>query len=105
MELFFEILIAALAVFGLWCAMRLMAELAFCSNEVTLAVCVLDSETKDSLGALLEQARAVLSYRRRVPIAVLYAASLLENGDIPEDVKQTARAFGARCYVVDSNEK
>jgi hypothetical protein len=102
MELFFELLLAALAVFGLWCLLRLVTESLCSSQSVCMAVEVLDSAARDSLGALLREARANLSYRRGSTVVVFYDRALLEDGGaLPENVACICRRYGARCYIVD----
>ena len=103
-ELFFQLLIVALATFGLWCLLRLLAESALGSPYVLTAVWIRDRQGERVLSQLLEQARAMLSYRRRSGVVVLYDAALSENGEIPEAVTCAARAVGARCMLVPSNE-
>ena len=105
MELFFELLLAALAVFGFWCAMRLLSEALFSSHCVSMAVEVLDESTKTSLWQLLEETRANLSCRRGSHIIVLYDRSLLEDGALPPAVRAACRRYGARCYVIDGTVK
>lgn len=101
MELFFDLLLAALAVFGLWCALRLVTEALCSSRNVTVAVEVLDSQAGEALGQLLLEARANLSCRRGRPIVVLYGRHLLENGRLPPAAQCACRRYGARCYIVD----
>ena len=107
MGLFFELLLAALAVFGLWCALRLAIE-AWCSSPcITMAIRISDEQTAACLGALLKEAKTGLSCRRGSSIAVLYDRSLLDGEGIPAAVLCVCRRHGAVCYVVDgtaSNE-
>lgn len=102
MELFFELLLAALAVFGLWCLLRLVTESLCSSQSVCMAVEVLDGTARDTLGALLWEARANLSCRRGSTVVVLYDRALLEDGELPKNVACACRRYGARCYIVDS---
>ena len=101
MELFFEILLAACAVFGLWCAMRLITEALICSPHITVAVRVFDCEAAQHLQVLLEQARETMSYRRRMRVVVLYDRALLEDGVVPCEQLAIMRRFCAACHVVD----
>lgn len=101
MGLFFELLLAAFAVFGVWCALRLAIE-AWCSSPcITLTVCVSDEKTAACLGALIREARAHLSGRRGSSIAVLYDRRLLDGESIPDAVLFVCRRHGVRCYIVD----
>jgi hypothetical protein len=101
MGLFFELLLAAFAVFGVWCALRLAIE-AWCSSPcITLTVCVSDEQTVACLGALICEARAHLACRRGSSIAVLYDRRLLDGERIPDAVLCVCRRHGARCYIAD----
>lgn len=102
-ELFFDILMAALAAFGLWCLIRLSVEWIAYSGAVGVMVRVLDKETESQLDDLLWQARGQLGWRRRAGIDVLYSRSLCQDGHIPPCVLATARRFGARCWLVDAD--
>ena len=105
MELFFEILFAACAVFGLWCAMQLALQALVGSPYLTIAVRLTDAEAAQQLWVLLEQAQAMLSYRRRMHIVVLYDRSLLENGRVSPGQEAIMRHFGAVCHVVDGKSE
>lgn len=108
MGLFFELVLAAFAVFGLWCAMRLVIE-AWCSSPcITPAITVSDEQTAAGLGALIKEAKANLSWRRGSRITVLYDRRLLDGEDVPDAVLCVCRRHGAVCYIVDGsapNEK
>ena len=103
MELFFEIVVAALAVFGLWCALRLLAQGVLGSRCIGTVIEVSDTETAARLPALLEEVRYAPFGQRRAPLIVLYSADLcLEYGAPDEYEQQLIAHFGGRWYVVES---
>ena len=101
MGLFFELLLAAFAVFGVWCALRLAIEGWCASPCITQAIYVSDEQTAACLGALIREARAHLACRRGSSIAVLYDRRLLDGERVPDAVLCVCRRHGVRCYIVD----
>lgn len=103
MELFFELLIAALAVFGLWCLIHLLAETFLVSRRITLAVdltAAVDlTETVDACPeVLLSQAARMLSCRRGQTVLLICTREWArENG-----AEALAERYGARLCVVES---
>ena len=79
MGLFFEILIAALCVFGLWCLLRLCAEALFVSRRVTTAILLRGRDDVEELASLISQARTMLSYRKGCRVVILCDYKLLED--------------------------
>ena len=102
MELFFEIFIAAMAVFGLWCALQLLAQSLFGSRTVGTVIEVFDKETAARLPSLLEEVRYAPFGRRGVPLVVLYGADLCAEYGSPDIHEQELIAhFGGQWYVVE----
>ena len=97
MELFFELLIAALAVFGLWCLIHLLAETFLVSRRITLAVDL--TETVDACPeVLLSQAARMLSCRRGQTVLLICTREwACEN-----EAEALAERYGARLCVVES---
>ncbi|MBE6659778.1 MAG: hypothetical protein E7605_00035 [Ruminococcaceae bacterium] len=101
MELFFEIFLAAFAVFGLWCAFCLAAQSLFASRCVGTVIEVLDRETAANLPMLLEEVRHAPFARRRAPLIVLYSAELcLTYGEPSEAEREWIESCGGRWFVV-----
>ena len=103
MELFFEIFLAAFAVFGLWCALQLVAQSLFASRCVGTVIEVFDRKTAANLPMLLEEVRHAPFARRRAPLVVLYSAELcLAYGKPSEAEKELIESFGGRWFVVQT---
>lgn len=99
MELFFELLIAALAVFGLWCLLHLMTETLFVSRHVTVAVDL--TEARDECpDALLSQAARMLSCRRGQAVLLVCTREWArENG-----AGALCERHGARLCIVERSK-
>ena len=106
MELFFEIFLAAMAVFGLWCALCLVALTALSSRCIGTVIEVYDRETAARLPALLEEVRHTPFARRGAPVVVLYSRQLcLEYGEPSEAERELMAHYGAGWGIVDIKEK
>lgn len=106
MELFFEIFLAAMAVFGLWCALRLLSYGIFGSPAIGTVIEVLDRETAARLSSLLEEVRYAPFGRRKAPLIVLYSADLCLEYGAPDATEQALIAhYGGRWYVVEAKHK
>ena len=105
MELFFEIFLAAFAVFGLWCALCLAAQSLFASRCVGTVIEVFDRETAANLPMLLEEVRHAPFARRRAPLIVLYSEELcLTYGEPSEAEREWIESCGGRCFVVQTKK-
>ena len=105
MELFFEILLAAFAVFGLWCAIRLLAQSLFSSRSVGTVIEVFDRETAAHLPMLLEEVRHAPFACRRAPLVVLYSSELcLAYGEPCEAERELIERYGGRWFVVQTKK-
>ncbi len=104
MELFLELLLCSLALFGLWSAMRLLAEYLLGARCIAPSVTLRTREDADAVMNLLEEAEASLSCRRGGCIVVLCDEGLTENGKSPSWLSAACRRYGAVCYVVHAQE-
>ncbi len=102
MELFFEIFLAAMAVFGLWCAMCLIAQSLLSSRNIGVVIEVFDESAAQNLPALLNEVRTSPLSRRHQPVAVLYSEELCLSHARPnvQDRAMIAQQ-GAQWYVVN----
>ena len=100
MGLFFEILLCAFAVFGLWCAMRLLCEACLGSKSIRMAIVIDSPERAAELPQLIDEARAYLSCRRGDGLVVLCDAALGENGEIPPLLTACCQGYGVPCRLV-----
>lgn len=73
MGLFFEIFLAAMAVFGLWCAICLLAQSLLSSRNIGVVIKIFDKETADRLSDLLEETSHAPLSRSNAPLVVLYS--------------------------------
>jgi hypothetical protein len=102
MGLFFEIFLAAMAVFGLWCALCLIAQSVLSSRCIGTVIEVCDRETAARLPALLEEVRHAPFARRGTPIVVLYGEELcMEYGEPGEEERELMAHYGARWAIVN----
>ena len=100
MELFFELLIATLAVFGLWCLIHLLTETFLVSRHITVAVDMTE-ESEACPDALLSQATRMLSCRRGQAVLLVCTREwACEN-----EAKTLAERHGARLCVVEQTIK
>lgn len=100
MGLFFEIMTCAMAVFGVWCALRLLSEACFASREIRLSVTLRTAGDVARLEGLLAEARVLLSARRGSRIVVLCDTALAEQGKVPAALEAACRRNGALCCLV-----
>jgi hypothetical protein len=97
MGLFFELLIAALAVFGLWCLLHLIVESLLTSRHITVAV-DLREPSGECADELLTQGARMLSCRRGQTVLLICTREwACENG-----AEALAERYGARLCVVES---
>ena len=101
MELFFEIFLAAMAVFGLWCVMCLVAQSLFSSRNIGVVIEIFQEETADRLMDLLEETRHAPLSRRNAPLAVLYDEDLARP--TAAEIAMIER-LGGQWYVVKTTE-
>ncbi len=105
MELFFEIFLAAMAVFGLWCALCLVAQSLLASRCIGTVIEIVDRETAARLPSLLEEARHAPFARRRAPLVVLYSSELcLAYGEPCEAERELIERYGGRWFVVQTKK-
>jgi hypothetical protein len=106
MELFFEVFLAAMAVFGLWCALCLIAQPLLASRCIGTVIEVYDRQTAARLPSLLEEVRHAPFARRRAPIVVLYSEQLcFEYGEPGEDERALMSHYGARWAIVNTEKQ
>ena len=105
MGLFFEIMIAALAVFGLWCLLRLGAEACFCSSRISVSLVLEQEEDVDAISDLLSQARSLLSCRRKTTITVVCTRQLLQSCGRAAYLRCVCERYGARLILKEEDSE
>lgn len=99
MRLLSEILLVAMAVFGLYCLFRLWAAACFSSGRVGAVVLLPDEAARRELEELLREADRAPFRPRRVPVTVLYARTMLREGEEFSPQEQALlQKYGAKCY-------
>ena len=102
----FEVILAAFAVFGFYCAIRTVGEFFLPLRPLSGAVKLYEESQVRELDILLQSARGSFSARRRNRIVVLISAALMQGcmgyGEVlrPE-IEALLRRYDADCFVVD----
>lgn len=103
MELFFEILIAALAVFGFWCLLRLISDTWLVSPQICMAIDLTEPD-EACVSALLDRTERLLSCRRGRPILVVCRREWAERVAEECDIEALLGRHGARLCVLEEQE-
>ena len=101
-----EIVVAAFAVFGFYCAMKTVSQWWLMPSSLCVAVTVYDEATAANLDVLLCEADKSLLHRSKSHIVVLFSANLMQGcvgyGEaLRPDVEALVRRYEADCYVVE----
>ena len=104
MELFFELLLAVLAVFGLWCLIRLLAQELWASRCIGIVIELSDRETARRLPDLLEEARHAPFGRRRAPLVVVYGTELCRAYGEPGASERALIAYYGGTWCIRREE-
>ena len=102
----FDVVMAALAVFGFYCAIKTIGEWWLTPDGLCVAVSVCDEAAANRLDVLLHEAQRSLLRRGKMRIVVLFSADLMQGcagyGEILRpDIEELVRRYGADCYVVE----
>lgn len=106
MENGISVLVALFAVFGFYCAARVLFELLFSSDRLAVAVEVMSEEDVSELDLLMREAHGSFLRRRAVRLVVLISVELM-NGTVGagEELFPPYRdlldRYGADCYLID----
>lgn len=102
MELFFEIFIAAMAVFGVWCALCLIAQSLFSSRNIGVAIEIFEESTADRLIDLLEETKNAPLSHPHAPLVVLYSEDLCLSHARPTAAEAAMiERVGGRWFTVN----
>lgn len=111
MNLFLDIAIACLAVFGFYCLILSVSEWLFPSG-LWIAVAVKDEKDADLLDMRLHEAASASFRKRGMRTVLLISAELFENGTVGtadgmlhEQYAALAEQYGADCFIIDWNTK
>lgn len=105
-NMFLEVAVATLAVFGFYCAVKAFAAWLFRSKQIQTAVVVQTREDADTLDLLLyEASRSFLQTGMGAPV-VLISSALMDGTVGVDETLLDAYAdlideYGAACYLVE----
>ena len=100
-NLVFWSLVAVFSVFGLVSAAQMIVEACFPLRQLTVMVELRTREDVEVLEMLLQEARGAFVRRRSAKVGVLLNGALCPDGEIPKDVAELLKRYGAECYVVE----
>lgn len=94
-----------MAVFGLWCALRLLSEALLGSRSIGTVIEITDEKTAAQLPYLLEEVRNLPFGQRGKPLIVVYSADLfLQYGTPDARERELIAHFGGRWCVAESQK-
>lgn len=98
-ELFLWVALGAAAIFGVICAIWLLAD-GICGSGMVLAVRIFDDEAREQMDLLLSEAKDTFGGRREIVV-------LLERSQRPLTWQEVAllQRYGARVYEVEDNRE
>lgn len=101
-----EVAVAMFAAYGIYCALKVMAELLFPSDRIAVAIEIRTQADAEDLDMLLYDARATVWRRGRARTVVLLSTALMDgsvgSGDeIFEPYASLLTRYGADCYLID----
>lgn len=100
-----EVSAALFAVFGFYCALRMVVDLFWKPEQICIAVTVQNKEDAEMLDVLLHEAYSAF-FRKGRRIAVLLSSELINGimGDgeaLFEKYNDLIDSYGAECYLID----
>jgi len=104
--LIIEIGVAMLAVFGLCCALKMLLELLFSSDRISVAIEVMEARDARTMDLLLREAQTLSLGKGRARLVVLISSALMDGtvglGDtLDEEYAALIDSYGAECYLID----
>ena len=97
--------VALFAVFGFYCAVRVMADLLFPNKRISVAVEVWTREDAEALDMMLREA-AACSMQRGARLVVLLSVELMDGTvgvgeELLDYYAELLDRFGAECYLIE----
>ena len=98
--------VAVFAVFGFYCAVRMLCELLFASPQIAVAVEVREASDAEALDMLLHEARVAFLRRGHAHLVVLVSSDLMrgcmgEGEELFPVYEDLLDKYGAACYLID----
>ena len=103
-SLFFSVLVAVLAAFGLACAIQLIVESCFPLQQILVMTEIKTRADTELLELLLREAKTCFIRRNSSRVGVLLSDRLCENGEIPEEILKLLKKYDAECYLTSDDE-
>ena len=105
LETLLAVTLSLLAVFGLWCALKLIGETLFSHKCLVAAIEITNEKDAEMLDVLLQQAHSAFFCQRSRRIVVLFDAPLLygrlgHDGVPSEHVLELLAFYGAEYRVI-----
>ena len=99
--------VALFAVFGFYCAARMLCELLLAPPQIAMAIEVREERDVRELDMLLHEARASLLRKGHARLVVLLSAELMDGTagvgeELAPPYEELLEEYGAECYLIDS---
>ena len=100
-----DVAAALFAVFGFYCALRMVADLFWNPKQICVAVKVQNKEDAEMLDVLLHEAYSAF-FRKGHRITVLISSALMdgtlgEGEELFDQYSDLLELYGAECYLID----
>ena len=100
-----EVAAALFAVFGFYCALRMVVDLFWKPEQICIAVTVQNKEDAEMLDVLLHEAYSAF-FRKGHRITVLISSALMdgtlgEGEELFDQYSDLLELYGAECYLID----
>ena len=104
-QILLEVSAAMLAVFGFYCAMRMIADLFWNPRQICIAVTVQNKKDAEMLDVLLHEAYSAF-FRKGRRIVVLLSCELMDGTvgsgeELFEQYVDLIDSYGAECYLME----
>ena len=99
------VMVSMLAVFGMWCALKLLGEIWFSHDCLYVAIEITNEKDAEMLDVLLQQAHSAFFCQRSRRVVVLFDAPLLygrigHDGIPSEQLLELLAYYGAEYRVI-----
>ena len=106
LRMLLEVGVAMFAAYGIYCALKVVAELLFPTRQIAVAVEVRTEADAKNLDVLLYEARMAFWRRGGRRTVVLLSADLMDgrvgHGDeLLDEYDEILERYGAECYLID----
>ena len=104
-----EVVAALFAVFGFACAVRMLTEVLFAAEQISVAVEIKTKEDADMLEMLLHEAQSAFLRKGHARLTVLLSTELMDGTvgageELSDDIVELLDRYGAECCLIDPEE-